>query len=1266
MNFLLVKKLSSTGGVQILAASCCLLCIFFHSGFVAADVVSSTNLAKIEFVKAVPLTKGAQKLLESSGDRLYFSTSENSVAVTDSEGKLLHTLRAKEGADPVLKRPEAVAVGEGVIYVADSELNQIVMFSTEGEFKGSFGAEKSSFFSLGSSGEHELKKPLGVVHNEGIVFVLDSGSRRILMFGSNGVYIGPLEIRANTSAKATKAQADVYKLSDPVELKIDRAGCLYVLDADDSLVKVYSPKGEFLHAIPKNGELSGIAVAQDGVYVAKNNEYKIQKYDFNDKLMYEFGAKGDEPSQFRSLSGMAMVKDRQIVIADSVKGTMSIFIVEAGVPLETIPKLATPVFVQSKGASIAAGVTKLAWNGKDTLYGIDAEQNAIAVIRNGKLEKLIKLADITPVAIALEANGILWVLDKKKYRVVKLDIANGKVMSGFGREGSGDGQFVVPTDLQVSVSGNIYVADRVQDSVQIFDYEGRFIRAVRKLNSPVSIAIDEQENLYVLENANNTISIHSAQGGVIGYLGKEKSGAPGSLLKPAALMVTAEEVFVLDGNRVKVYSHKGEFLRAFGAKGEREGELDNPVAIVQKDDTSFFIAERSNKRIQTFETQYKPIAPLHFLAVNGLHSIELNWDYLPLSFVKQYQIYRSKDEHSGFVRAGTSSTNKYIDRGLEANGKYFYRVAAETRSGFEGATSTMASGISKSYTPPVLDAIDVTATPSQIKMTWKPIESDFVNSYYIYVKEGNTFTKIGEAITPEYTKDMLTPNTRYTFYVAAHSTDGTEAEKFEVKASTLLISKPPLEMEVLDFRPIFTNSYKLYEKDGVGTVKLTNNTDKDMDEVTLSFLLKDFMDVPTETKPEKLPSGKSIEIKFTAVFNNHLPKLTEDATVQATLEAGYSDSGKRETYSKNITARVYELHKLLWSDPARYASFITPQDPPLISFIHSVVTLYPESNDEILLAAAVFNALGVYGITYVQNPNDTYQANSANTNKVDSVQFPRETLERKSGDSVDLVALYAAAIESLGISTRVIKLPYHLLMMFSTGIKAEADGYSMDEKYVVYEGMLWIPVDATLVGDSFIKAWEAGAAKYYKWKRGGLDILDVSRTWQTYPPATLPETKFVPFALRRESIDTKFSEQNKTLFKIIALTKMRHYRHVINNEPKEADAHLQIGIIFAKLGNRVDAMKYFDKVLDLQPGNAAALNNRGNLFMLDKRFADAKAAYSNAAKAGSVDPYIWINLAKAYKATKEIKAAKAAFAKAQKLDSSIKQKYKLLFPDESK
>jgi Flp pilus assembly protein TadD len=132
------------------------------------------------------------------------------------------------------------------------------------------------------------------------------------------------------------------------------------------------------------------------------------------------------------------------------------------------------------------------------------------------------------------------------------------------------------------------------------------------------------------------------------------------------------------------------------------------------------------------------------------------------------------------------------------------------------------------------------------------------------------------------------------------------------------------------------------------------------------------------------------------------------------------------------------------------------------------------------------------------------------------------------------------------------------------------------------------------------------------------------------------------------------------MLKIGSRTKTRRYLQAIEKNPDNMEAHLQMGIILAKIGDRSEAMNYFDKILATEPKNAAALNNRGNVLMLNEKYADAQKAYLAATQSSPDDPYVWINLAKSYKATKDTKKAKAAFVKAQKLDPSMKVKYKAL------
>jgi Tfp pilus assembly protein PilF len=207
---------------------------------------------------------------------------------------------------------------------------------------------------------------------------------------------------------------------------------------------------------------------------------------------------------------------------------------------------------------------------------------------------------------------------------------------------------------------------------------------------------------------------------------------------------------------------------------------------------------------------------------------------------------------------------------------------------------------------------------------------------------------------------------------------------------------------------------------------------------------------------------------------------------------------------------------------------------------------------------------------------------------------------------------------------------------------------------------MWIPVETTLVGSAFVKAWEKGAAAYYKWKDKGLTILDVHTAWETFKPASLPVSNAKQVDISRAEIEKKFPSDHMSVLKISSQTKTRRYLNAIKNDPSDVDAHLQMGIILAKARDLKEAMKYFDKVLSLQPKNAAVLNNRGNIFMIYDQYQEAQKAYVAATQITPQDAELWVNLARAYKATGDTKKAKSAFVKAQTIDPEVKEVHRAL------
>ncbi|MBI5627147.1 MAG: hypothetical protein HY935_08145 [Nitrosomonadales bacterium] len=1097
--------------MRIITTTILSLIIFFAARAGAADIPSSSDFSKVELAQELAIG-GMKKLLGWNGGNYFYAKKDGSVGIADKNGKELFTCQSKDSkGSPVLKQPEAIVVFEETIYVVDSETNLVAMFTLQGKFIGSFGAKKGGFF----GGNEGLKSPHGIAAHDGIIFVADSGNGRVQIFGNNGVFLTTLEIESAPENNAAKEKKLPYKLLEPTEIAIDDLGQIYVLDADDSRIKVYSPDGVYLKSLTVEGKPQSISISHDGIYVADRDSLVISKYDFNNKPMYSFGSRGKGRAQFKSIAGLATDQDRHVIIGDREKGVADVFMVEAGVHTEPVIKQPSRISVRWEQA-IPLQVSKTAWDGKGAIYGIDEsdkdKKTKIVKIVSGAVAGEIKVADFSPVSVAVDKNGAVWALDKKKSKIAKLD-ESGNILASFGSPGSRKGELDDAEDFAISSTGIIFVADTGNNRVQVFSSDGVFLKEIHsdasgKLEKPVAIALDPQNGLYVLDKGRAVVSIYSPKGEPLGVFGKRADGSA-IFEKPVALMATRDEVFVLDSNRVKVFSQKGQYIRSFADGGSGSGELAEAVAIIATGDTTFAISERGNKRLQAFATLHKPPAPEQLTAKGAVHAIELSWA-ASSPYVKQYRIFKSQSESSTFVQIATTNTNQYIDQGVEADNNYFYRVAGETYYGYVGLKSASAIGAAKKFVPPALENVQVTPSPWQLKIQWKPVENQYFSAYLIYQKDGDKFTQIGETSSPEFVKDSLIPDTKYTYYVSSRSTDGTESEKVAATGTTLPFNTAPLEIEVAKLRDVFSNTYKLYEEDGVGHIKLTNFTNKPIENVKVSFLLNNFMDFPTEVKIDKLLPGQSEDVTLKAVFNNNILTITEDSSIQAMVEASYFQDGKKVAFSKNPTITVYDKHRMTWDEHERVASFVTPKDTPVINFARSVATQFSGTKDESQLAAALFDAMGVIGLTYISNPIDPYQislaktATTLKTDTVDYVQYPRETLERKSGDCVDLVTFYSSALESMGISTLMLEVPDHILMMFSTGINADPDGYTMDDMYVIHEGKLWIPVEATIVGKPFIKAWELGAANYYKWKNKGLAIQDVHNSWNIFKPATLP------------------------------------------------------------------------------------------------------------------------------------------------------------------
>jgi DNA-binding beta-propeller fold protein YncE len=103
-------------------------------------------------------------------------------------------------------------------------------------------------------------------------------------------------------------------------------------------------------------------------------------------------------------------------------------------------------------------------------------------------------------------------------RVVKFN-HDGEYVMQWGRKGTGDGEFDLVHDVCLDARGRVYVADRANSRVQIFDANGAYLGKWTDVGQPWGLAYAAKENsIYMCDGLNNRIVKLNLDGEIQGVL----------------------------------------------------------------------------------------------------------------------------------------------------------------------------------------------------------------------------------------------------------------------------------------------------------------------------------------------------------------------------------------------------------------------------------------------------------------------------------------------------------------------------------------------------------------------------------------------------------------------------------------------------------------------------------------------------------------------------------------------------------------------------
>ncbi|HMQ61019.1 MAG TPA: peptidyl-alpha-hydroxyglycine alpha-amidating lyase family protein [Flavilitoribacter sp.] len=120
-----------------------------------------------------------------------------------------------------------------------------------------------------------------------------------------------------------------------------------------------------------------------------------------------------------------------------------------------------------------------------------------------------------PADIAFDPDGNIFVADGYgNSRVVKLD-KNGNFIKAWGQKGPEPGNFDNPHNVIIDRNNRLYVADRYNKRIQIFDLDGKLLDTWTHLGIPWGLAYGDDGMIYMSDGNNEKILVLDTTGKIL-------------------------------------------------------------------------------------------------------------------------------------------------------------------------------------------------------------------------------------------------------------------------------------------------------------------------------------------------------------------------------------------------------------------------------------------------------------------------------------------------------------------------------------------------------------------------------------------------------------------------------------------------------------------------------------------------------------------------------------------------------------------------------
>jgi len=266
--------------------------------------------------------------------------------------------------------------------------------------------------------------------------------------------------------------------------------------------------------------------------------------------------------------------------------------------------------------------------------------------------------------------------------------------------------------------------------------------------------------------------------------------------------------------------------------------------------------------------------------------------------------------------------------------------------------------------------------------------------------------------------------------------DATQARDFYNK------NKPEVEIKAYFYQKLYPSLQEFYKTHPLGSVILFNNRNVPIQNVRIRVSAPQIADRAFETTIQTLLPNQNHVVDIILPINLNIFTLCKDAptTISTELKLDYKWEGTPVSITKEqVSINAMSASAMDWNNRKQFASFINPADEIMRDFVSTnVVQMFSKAparqmNKNLQRAIQIWSFLRANGISFISDNTSS----NASDSKYDYVQYPFQTLNRKSGDCEDLLALMATLLSTIGVDCGFIDFPGHVMLVFDSRFSKE-------------------------------------------------------------------------------------------------------------------------------------------------------------------------------------------------------------------------------------